>query len=153
MECPFYINLCASNSIANFARTQTTTFGIRCTHFFGGVLTTIQPTTVCARMISPCVLAVADIYLSPIGCSRCTCRKKRKREGHSNDPKCRFHIKYLKSNDACSVYHHFPTQKFLKMVPSTSSVVTSPPVISAKWWRHSRKSCATKSPESPVCKP
>ena len=48
---------------------------------------------------------------------------------------------------------HFPTQKFLKIVPSTSSVVTSPPVISAKWWRHSRKSCATKSPESPDCKP
>ncbi len=27
---------------------------------------------------------------------------------------------------------HFPTQKFLNIVPSTSSVVTSPPVISAK---------------------
>ena len=48
---------------------------------------------------------------------------------------------------------HFPTQKFLKIVPSTSSVVTSPPVISARWWRHSRKSCATKSPESPDCNP
>ena len=44
---------------------------------------------------------------------------------------------------------YFPMQKFLKMLPKTSSVVISSPVISAKQRNASRMSCDTNSPESP----
>lgn len=48
--------------------------------------------------------------------------------------------------------NHFPMQKFLKILPSTSSVVTSP-AISLRWKIHSRKSWLIKSPERPLSRP
>lgn len=48
---------------------------------------------------------------------------------------------------------YFPMQKFLNIFPSTSSFVISPPTISAKWNRHSRKSWLTKSPDKPIAMP
>ena len=42
------------------------------------------------------------------------------------------------------ISRHFPMQKLLNMESSTSVVVTSPR-MSARWWRHSRRSWATRS--------
>lgn len=42
---------------------------------------------------------------------------------------------------------HLPMQNFIKIFPNTSSAVISPPTISARWKRHSRKSWLMKSPE------
>ena len=44
-------------------------------------------------------------------------------------------------------------QKCAKMLPRTSSVVISPPVISARWKRASRMSWATKSAGIFICRP
>lgn len=48
--------------------------------------------------------------------------------------------------------NHFPTQKCLKILPNTSSVVTSP-AMSLRWKIHSRRSWLTKSPERPWFRP
>lgn len=48
---------------------------------------------------------------------------------------------------------YFPTQKFLKIFPNTSSFVISPPVISARKKRQSRMSRLRRSPERFSCRP
>ena len=53
----------------------------------------------------------------------------------------------------CICCSYFPTQKCLKIFPSTSSTSKAPPTISAKCDKHSRKSCETKSPERFISKP
>ena len=48
---------------------------------------------------------------------------------------------------------YLPMQKWEKMFLSVSSVVISPPVISARWCRHERSSSQSRSVGSWACKP
>ena len=163
----FVSRRCALRSIANLTRTLTTTFCRGFAHLLRIILATIQPSTIGTGVISSRTFAVTNIHHSSFSRGGSTCRKKSTGEGHSDGQKQGFHLLFggIFSEDRGEWLHcpnirsalfadsHFPTQKFLNIVPSTSSVVTSPPVISARWWMHSRRSCATKSPEMPDCKP
>lgn len=146
------------SSITDATSTQPTAFRLRQAHTIRIIFATIQSSAIIIGVISLGLLTIADINTPfAIRCRDTFRQTKRDTRMRRQAQKERFSLRVDEGIEKQTVERlpvgHFPTQKFLKIVPSTSSVVTSPPVISARWWRHSRKSCATKSPESPDCNP